>query len=105
MLKGDVIVPEDQLWISMVVPKPDEQTSSTEEPKGVTGSKADVVSSAPEPRLKRSPIGRPVDDGLSEWEVGDIVVLLPEERVRVTDGGVCMLTSVHMVPQGRGKVE
>lgn len=84
----------------MVVPKPDEQTSGAEGPEEVTGSKADADSSAPEPQLKQSPLGRPVDDGPSEWEVGDIVVLLPEERVRVRDGSVCMLISVHMVPQG-----
>lgn len=99
MFKGDVIVPEDRLWILMVVPMPDEPISSTEEPKGVTGSKAEADSSAQEPRLKRYPLGRPVDDGPSEWEVGDIVVLLPGERVRVRDGGVCVSTSIHTVLQ------
>ena len=79
----------------MVVPKPDEQTSSAEEPEGVTGSKADT--SPPEPWLKQSPLGRPVDDDPREWKVGDIAVLLPNMTVRVGDGSVCMLISVHMV--------
>ena len=97
-------MPMGQMWRSMVVPKPYEQCSA-EAVKGVTGSEVDAAAPVLEPRLKRSPVGGRTDDGPGEWEVGDIILFLPEERVRIRDSGVCMLTIVHMVLGTKNEVE
>lgn len=87
------------MWILMIVPKPDEQCG-VEAVKGVPGSEVDAAPPALEPRLKGTPIGGAIDDGPNEWKVGDIIVFLPGERLRVGKGGTFALTNVHITQGG-----
>ena len=62
LLMGARIIPKNQIWILIVVPGPDGQmTVRGMEAEGVSGSKADAVTPAPEPRLKKFPINKPVE--------------------------------------------
>jgi hypothetical protein len=96
---GYLAVQENRIWISIVVPKPDEHiVGSTVEPQGAAEiSEADMALPTPQvERRRNTPAIVSPRDTPAALEVGDIIVLVGKEELQARDGGICIITNIHV---------
>jgi hypothetical protein len=92
-------IPENQVWISIVLSTPKERAVGSAAGPQEAAGRPEAYTALPMPQIQSRP-NKPLIGSLSATsaalEVGDIILLHGKEKLQARDGGICMVTNVHL---------